>query len=70
MRIILISVAVLAVPFVAYFGGKLAPCSLWKEIGLRPAWAVTCCCQTRDGGMCCNEQSMCTGIVWGCLNCK
>ena len=67
MRIIVISLAALALPLVAYFGGKLAPCSLWNEIGVRPAWAVTCCCRTPGGQQCCNEQGVCAGMVWGCV---
>lgn len=30
---------------------------------------VTCCCRTRNGGMCCNEQTVCGGIVFGCFGC-
>ena len=67
-RIVMVSITALALTLGGYVGGKVAPCWVWKEIGVRPAWAVTCCCRTSDGGMCCNEQSLCVGrMVWGCI---
>jgi hypothetical protein len=67
-RIIAVSIAILALSLGGYAAGKVAPCWVWKEIGVRPAWAVTCCCTTPSGGMCCNEQQMCAGrMVMGCV---
>lgn len=34
---------------------------------VRPVPAVTCCCRTYQGGMCCAETTSCGGIVPGCF---
>jgi hypothetical protein len=67
-KMIVVGAVIIALPAIAFVGSKYAPCSLWKEIGFRPAWAVTCCCRVMGGGMCCGDAAICTGsFIPGCF---
>ena len=70
-KTILVAAIVMTLPAIGYFGSKYLPCNVWKGIGIKPAWAVTCCCKTSGGGMCCADVPpgwICTGtMIPGCF---
>jgi hypothetical protein len=71
---ILVTLFALLLPMAA-LAGEQSQCLRASEAPARATVAVNggltnnvlCCCPTMNGGQCCKYQSMCMGLVMGCL---